>query len=73
MQNKYSEMHDKINEIIGADEPSSIIIDTKVNSGSVPVLTKKQREEFLKRNQGLERVVVMMGNLKAINQLLPKR
>jgi len=33
------------------DEPSSIIIDTKVTTG-VPVLSKKQREEFLRRNLG---------------------
>lgn len=33
------------------DEPSSIIIDSKVTSG-VPILNKKQREEFLRRNLG---------------------
>jgi len=33
------------------DEPSSIIIDTKVTTG-VPVLSKKQREEYIRKNYG---------------------
>lgn len=37
----------------GDDDQSSVIIDTKV-AGSVPVLTKKQREDFMKRKQGIE-------------------
>lgn len=38
----------------GGEEHSSIIIDTKVTTGGIPIMTKKQREEFLKRNQGQE-------------------
>jgi hypothetical protein len=33
------------------DEPSSIIIDTKITNG-VPIMSKKQRESFIRRNQG---------------------
>lgn len=53
-QNRLNEIQRRINQIDDADEPSSIIIDTKVNQGGVPVLSKKQREEFLRRNQGIE-------------------
>jgi len=37
--------------MMDADEPSSIIIDTKVTTG-VPVLSRKQRDEFIRKNLG---------------------
>lgn len=42
---------DAIDAIQVPDEPSSIIIDTKVTTG-VPILSREQREEYMRRNLG---------------------
>ena len=39
--------------MVEMDEPSSIIIDTKVTVGN-PILTKEQKEKFMRKSLGEE-------------------